>query len=325
MQNVSTFDELKRAPVWANVMASITRRMPIGKSRLIRMLFQGSNERFVGRMAEELGGYKFDCCLRDWIAREVFFAGCYEAQDSSFVRNILRTGMTFVDAGANWGFFTLMAAHLVGVSGKVVALEPDPRIFLKLKANVERNNLEQVQVFDMAAADRDSELIFAAHDESGENWGISRLIEGVSTTQKTFTVRSRPLDSLLDDAGLERVDLLKIDVEGAEDMVLTGMQAGLKSFRYRRILLELHPIELEERNHNIREVAEVLVAGGYRGFVLDYSQAGMRKAYYHPMLNFKEFIRPLDLTKIDRLTSPRSFQVANTHTIWLSPDQPDLI
>jgi FkbM family methyltransferase len=325
MQNVTTYDELKRAPVWANMVARLTRRMPIGKFRLIRMLFQGSNERFVGRMAEELGGYEFDCCLRDWIAREVFFAGCYEAQESSFVRNILRSGMTFVDAGANWGFFTLMAAHLVGISGKVIALEPDPRIFLKLKSNVERNNLEQVQVFDVAAADRDSELILTAHDESGENWGISRLIDKVSTTQKTFRVRSRPLDSLLDDAGLEGVDLLKIDVEGAEDMVLNGMEAGLKSFRYRRILLELHPIELAERRHTIREVAEFLIARGYKGFALDYSQAAMRKAYYHPMLHFREFVRPLNLMMVEGLTSLKPVKVANTHTIWLSPGQLDLI
>jgi FkbM family methyltransferase len=322
---VSTYDELKPAPIWANVVAAVTRRMPIGKSRLIRALFSGSNERFVGRTAEELGGYKFDCSLRDWIAREVFFAGCYEAQGSSFVRNSLRSGMNFVDVGANWGFFTLMAAHLVGVSGKVVALEPDPRIFLKLKSNVERNKLEQVRVFDVAAADRDSELILAAHDESAENWGISRLVEGGSKTQETFTVRSRRLDSLLDDAGLGSVDLLKIDVEGAEDMVLTGMEAGLKSYRYRRILLELHPNQLAERCHTVREVAEVLTARLYKGFALDYSQAATRKAYYHPMLDFREFIRPLDQMMVDGLTSLQSFKMPDMHTIWLSPDQIDQV
>jgi FkbM family methyltransferase len=322
---VSTYDELKPAPIWANVVATVTRRMPIGKSRLIQLLFHGSNERFVGKMAEELGGYKFDCSLRDWIAREVFFAGCYEAQESSFVRNSLRSGMNFVDVGANWGFFTLMAAHLVGASGKVVALEPDPRIFLKLKSNVERNKLEQVRVFDVAAADRDAELILAAHDESAENWGISRLVEGGSTMQETFTVRSRRLDSLLDDAGLGRVDLLKIDVEGAEDMVLTGMEAGLKSYRYRRILLELHPNQLAERCQTVREVAEVLTASRYKGFALDYSRAATRKAYYHHMIDFREFIRPLDQMMVEGLTGLRSIKMPDTHTIWLSPDQIDQI
>ena len=306
---------LKSAPLWARLAAGLTRRMPRAKSHIIEWLGRGSKQRFIARMAQELGGYSFDCSLRDLIARDVFFAGCFAAQELAFVRAVLRPGMSFVDVGANWGLFTLVAAHLVGQSGRIVALEPDPRILTKLKSNVERNHLSQVQVVGMAAADRDTNLTLAAHDHEGENWGISRLVEPGSTAQATFTVQARRLDSLLDECEVERVDLLKVDVEGAEDKVLSGMEAGLTRQRYRHILLELHAQQLAERDRTMQDVADTLMAKGYRGLALDYSPAGGRRAYYHPWAQVSEFIRPLEQAMHD--SAP--------HTIWFAPDQPSLV
>jgi len=263
-------------------------------------------------MAPELGGYSFDCSLRDLIARDVFFAGCFAAQEIAFVRAVLGPGMTFVDVGANWGLFTLVAAHLVGETGRIVALEPDPRILPKLKSNVERNHLRQVQVMEVAAADRDSALALAGHDHEGGNWGVSRLVEPGLVPQTTFTVQARRLDSLLDEAHVEVVDLLKIDVEGAEDRVLSGMEAGLRRRRYRCILLELHPQQLAERGRTAQGVADALLALGYNGRALDYSPAGVRRAYYHPWSRVSQFIRPLE----------EGMRDSSPHTIWLSPEEP---
>lgn len=307
--------ELKPAPAWANIAAGVLRRLPRGRSRVIEWVFRGSKRRFVGKMAKELGGHKFDCCLRDMLARQVFFAGCAATQEIAFLRGVLRPGMNFVDVGANWGLFTLVASHLVGESGRVVALEPDPRMLAKLRANVQRNGLSQVRVLEVAAADVDSNLILAAYDHGGENWGISRLVENAPTGQTTFKVVSRRLDALVDEAELQATDLLKIDVEGAEDLVLAGMRAGLVTHRYRRILLELHPLRLAERSRTMRDVAHVLTATGYQGYALDSSPNAVRRAYYHPWLHFSEFILPLE----------RGMHDASPHTLWLSPDLPGLI
>jgi FkbM family methyltransferase len=299
--------EPEAPPMWANLVARLTRRMPAGRYWLIHRLCHGRNRTFMGNMAGELGGFSFECCLRDSIAREVFFTGYYEPQESAFVRAALRPGMNFVDAGANWGFFTLMAAHLVGPLGKVVALEPDPRVFAKLKSNVERNHLDQVQILEVAAADNNSNLILAGHEEASDNWGISRLVESSNAASNVYTVRSRRLDAVLDEAGLGRVDLLKIDVEGAEDMVLAGMEAGLRNHRYRRILLELHPRQLAERGRTTEQVIGILKANGFKGYTLDHSPAVFRRACYHPELHFSEYIRPIE----------RISQDAWPHTLWI--------
>jgi len=324
--NISTFagahfggimhgDELKPAPLWANLAASLTRRMPRARYRLIERLCRGSSERFAAKMAKQLGGYTFDCSLRDRMARDVFFAGCFANQEVAFVRGVLKAGMCFVDVGANWGLFTLVASHLVGTSGRVVALEPDPRMFAKLTANVGRNHLHQVKLFELAAADCDSELVLAPHDQAGENWGISRLVEPDLTNAAAFHVRARRLDSLLNEAGVRTVELVKIDVEGAEALVLAGMEQGLRDYRYRRILLELHPVELAERRRTTRDVIAALLQRGYKGYALDNSEQAGRRAYYHPWLHFSEFIRPLD----EGMKNPQP------HTVWLSPDEPDLM
>jgi FkbM family methyltransferase len=311
--------ELSPAPAWAKITAGVTRRLPRGRSRFIKWLCRGSDRRFAGKMARQLGGCTFDCSLQDMVARNVFFAGCSAAQEIAFVRGTLKQGMKFVDVGANWGLFTLAAARWVGSSGRVIALEPDPRILPKLKSNIRRNGLNQARVLAVAAAERDSNLLLAAHDHAGENWGVSRLIEDSPAGQTTFTVQSRRLDSLLNEAEAEAaigaVDLVKIDVEGAEDRVLAGMEPGLSSHRYRRILLEFHPVQLKERGRNVNDIVNALLAKGYHGYSLDYSEAGIRRAYYHPWLHFSEFVRPLEQGMTD----------AQPRTIWLAEGEPALI
>ncbi len=308
------YQEPRPVPMWANILASILRRRPAVSYRVIHHLHKRSDCAFIARLPRELGGYRFHCSFRDHIACLVFFAGCYEAQESAFVRSRLKPGMNFVDVGANWGLFSLMAASLVGPTGKVVALEPDPRVFLKLKSNIERNQLEQVQAFQVAAADREAELLLAGHDGVTQNSGMSRLVESGGASAITFTVGSRRLDSLLDEAGLDTIDLLKMDVEGAEHMVLTGMEDGLKRFRYRCILLELHPLHPGETRPTLREITGLLLAKGYKGWALDFSFATTTRASYNPWQDYRKFIVPLD----------HAFTDPWPHTVWLAPSQPDL-
>jgi len=312
------YHDPRPAPLWLRLAGAVIRRMPVGRYRVISWLRRCPEKAFLVRTPRELGGDTFQFSFRDQIGCQVFLGGCYEPQESACVREILHPGMSFVDVGANWGFFTLMAAHLVGPSGKVIAIEADPRVFGRLKQNVARNRLRQVQVFDMAVADRNSTLTLAGHDEAAGNPGISRLVENGSTAPLTFSVRSCQLDSLLDEAGLDQVDLLKIDVEGAEDLVLAGMEEGLRSYRYRCIVLEVHPLQLAERRHTIGEVIEVLRRRGYRGYALDYFKA-LRKAHYKPWLHFSEFIVPLQGLEMNGLGNSLPNGINDLHTIWVSP------
>lgn len=143
------------APAWVRLAAVVIRHLPAARYRIMHRLCRQPPPSFLMSMPEDAGGYSFYCDLRDTISREVCFAGQYEPQETALVRSILRPGMSFVDIGANWGYFTLLAASLVGPDGIVLSLEPDPRLFPILQENLKRNHLDQVTALQVAAA-RDS-------------------------------------------------------------------------------------------------------------------------------------------------------------------------
>lgn len=129
-------------PAWVRFCSVLIPHLPAGRYRLTHWLRRYAPPEFLMPMRTELGGYTFVCNLRDSISREVCFTGYYEPQETALVRSILRPGMNFVDVGANWGYFTLLAASLVGERGRVLSLEPDPRLFRKLSGNITRSRRE---------------------------------------------------------------------------------------------------------------------------------------------------------------------------------------
>ena len=131
--------EIPSASIPARLAASIFSRLPMGRFRLAALYSQWNPNPFWGRMSATVGGAWFRCNPRESISRaDVYFTGRYEPQETAILRELLKPGMTFVDVGANWGYFTLVGAHLVGPSGRVISLEPEPRLFRLLVSNVAR-------------------------------------------------------------------------------------------------------------------------------------------------------------------------------------------
>jgi FkbM family methyltransferase len=271
--------ELPRAPLALRALAWLVRRLPAGRYRAMNLVRRGGP--FAARLPAEAGGGTFACDLRDLIAREAFFTGRYAPQETALLGALLRPGGTFVDVGANWGYFTLLAAHRVGDAGRVVALEPDPRLFRLLEENLLRSGAWNAVPLPLAAAERAGTLVLAGHDADAGNWGLSSLVAGTADEgARRFPVEAARLDDVLDELGIERVDLLKLDVEGAEDRALRGMEGGLARGRYRRVLVELHP-GLHPRGRALEDdVAALFRAAGWRGWRVDHSAAATRRAAY---------------------------------------------
>ena len=162
-------------PLWVGVAAQIIRALPAGRYRAMNWVAGRSAGPFVARMPPDLGGSKFRCDLSDPLMREVCFTGRYEPQETALLARLLGPGMTAVDVGANWGYFTLVAAHLVGPTGRVVSVEADPRAHDTLSWNVTSNGLTSVRVVAAAAADQVGTLSFAAYgsnSSAGANFGL---------------------------------------------------------------------------------------------------------------------------------------------------------
>jgi FkbM family methyltransferase len=163
--------------------------------------------------------------ISELIAQE----GQYEPQVAQVFKSRLKQGMTFIDVGANVGFFTLLAAHAVGRAGKVFAFEPNPINCLTLGKSLEANQWNHVRLYPLAAAARPSLYVYTPL--VGSNGQIQPIDLATETTlqPRQILVGGECLDNLIP-ADI-RPDMIKIDVEGAEHLVLQGAQRVLREHR----------------------------------------------------------------------------------------------
>lgn len=150
--------------------------------------------------------------------RGALFNPDYNVEELDFLRRHTPAGGAFVDVGANVGTYAMVLARHVGAGGKVIAIEPHPVTHARLAFNNSASGYTQVKLVAAAAGPSDGELLI---ETDGDNLGASHIVSG-EASRKAIKVPSLRLQRILDEAGVSRVDTLKIDVEGFEDRVLTG-------------------------------------------------------------------------------------------------------
>jgi FkbM family methyltransferase len=150
--------------------------------------------------------------------RGALFNPDYNLEELDFLRAHTPPGGVFVDVGANVGTYAMVLARHVGASGRVIAIEPHPVTHARLAFNRAASGLAQVHLVAAAAGPSDGELMI---ETDGDNLGASHIVSG-DRPGNAIKVASLRLQRILGDAGADRVDALKIDVEGFEDRVLTG-------------------------------------------------------------------------------------------------------
>ena len=166
------------------------------------------------------------------IGREIRESGTYEPHVVHQIRALLRPGNVFIDVGANIGFFSQLAAQLVGREGRVVAIEPlDKNVQLILRS-IDRNRFEHVEVHACAIADRTG-LVSMLTDAATSNGQASAGVRAA-----TLLAQTRTLDTVTRD--LPRIDVVKIDIEGFELAAWRGFSRGLATHRP-HVLTEFHP------------------------------------------------------------------------------------
>ena len=155
----------------------------------------------------------------------------------AYVERVLRTGMVMIDGGANLGIYTILASRLVGSSGRVLAFEPGDKSFRSLVENIALNQAENVRAFKRALADTSGAA--RLYHSGGGLVSYSLLPDGGSKTPFE-EIETTTIDDALAMERIERVDLLKLDVEGAEELALRGAEQLLARARP-MVLFELQP------------------------------------------------------------------------------------
>lgn len=187
--------------------------------------------------------------------RGALFNPDYNLEELDFLRSRTPTGGVFVDVGANVGTYALVLARHIGASGKVIAIEPHPVTHARLAFNRAASGFTQVDLVAAAAGPSDGELMI---ETDGGNLGASHVVSG-DRPGNALKVPSLRLQRILGEAGADRVDALKIDVEGFEDRVLTGFFKDAPQSLWPRAVV----IEHLSRNEWLEDCIADMRARGY--------------------------------------------------------------
>lgn len=154
-----------------------------------------------------------------------------------WLEGYLVTGMVVIDAGAHIGEYSLLCAHLAGPTGAVHSFEPDPRIYPLLLRNIDRSHMSHIRANNAAVADFEGEADFVLATDATES-SMTLLPRGQAGTRKPVAVTT--IDSYVSARQLPRLDVIKLDVEGAEVAALIGAERTLETLRPRLLFIECH-------------------------------------------------------------------------------------
>lgn len=191
-----------------------------------------ANRRLIGTQRNasytlaEMGKWSLMVDASDEDVGKHILAGQYEPHVTSVFESTLRPGMRVIDIGANIGYFSMLAAGLVGAEGSVVAFEPNPDNARMLEFSRRKNGFDHIRLYQTAASDTDGILVL---NSTYSNGTTSQPSEDVEALLAARTVPCLQLDQVL--LAGARVDFIKIDIEGAEYRALKGAEALLQRDR----------------------------------------------------------------------------------------------
>jgi FkbM family methyltransferase len=205
-----------------------------------------------------------------WVARNdhvgrPILAGKFEVAESAFFSRFLRAGMTVLDIGAHHGFYTLLASRKVGDTGKVFAFEPSNRERRALHRHIWLNQCKNVTIECVGLGKDETEADFyvVKDTETGCNSLRPPVIRGATTSSRVQIVR---LDEWIARHAPDRVDFIKLDVEGGELDVLRGSNNLLEKRPRPIIFIEVQDIRTEPWGYRAKEIIGYLAQKNYAWF-----------------------------------------------------------
>lgn len=228
----------------------------------------------------KLHGYEIDLDLSRWSERATYFLGrFYDLETQLLLTRILRPGDRFVDIGANIGMISLLGSRLVSPEGVVDAFEPNPRCAARIRSFIQRNAITNIRFHEAALGAVEGPMRLAVPlDNSGE--GTLTMLNppgaGPRRSVEFFDVPVRVGDEGLTSDTRSPV-VIKIDVEGFEYHVLSGLSQTLRAQRP-LVTTEVNPEHLARAGHTPGDLFVLMHAHGYEGHSLSLRRRGLHRA-----------------------------------------------
>jgi FkbM family methyltransferase len=208
----------------------------------------------------------------DNVEREIA-NGLWERKYIDFFSSSINKGDIFIDVGAYVGIFSLLASELVGSEGYVYSFEPIPINYERMTRNIELNKLENIKTYKIGLSDKEETLLInvpkqipAESTLCQNSW--TELAKGLKLDKMLINTKMIPFDLFYRNEGLNEINKVKIDVEGAELKVLKGMEKILMNLDDIQLFIEVTPPLVKQLGGSIEKLIQLLV---YCGFKTVYS------------------------------------------------------
>ncbi len=222
-----------------------------------------------GTVIKRIDGVNYELDLEEAIDNAMYYKGSREPDTSQALKVLCKPGYTVIDIGANVGSHSLPIANFVGLEGKVYAFEPVPWAVNKFKRNLELNNINNITLETIALSDmneKEVEMNFRASFKLGSKSGVGedgKINDGWWDECEHVKVRMETLDSYVSNHKIDRIDLIKLDVDGFEGKVIRGAFHALSRFKP-VLIMEIAPTWTEMRGDNMMDILSKLEEIGYK-------------------------------------------------------------
>lgn len=251
------------SPIFRSIAWYGTRLQHRGSHRIVDLLRRATGADIDAELTVARGGLRWQLNPADFVHQDVFWHGCKDRWDVWHIERLLDEGATIADIGSNFGYYALHLTHALGGNARALAFEPMPGNFARLSTNIALNGAAgQVQAFRCGLSDAPGEARMAPR--SGNSGSAQIGAHGADATVIPLDTLDRVWERAAG-AG-ERLDFVKIDVEGHEIHVLNGARGVIGRFRP-AVLIEVDPPRLAEAGSSPAALQAYFDALGYRAFV----------------------------------------------------------
>lgn len=205
--------------------------------------------------------------------------GIYEPLVTELFKREIKKGDVVLDIGAHIGYYTLLAAKLVGEKGKVFAFEPDPTNFGLLKRNVKTNGYKNVILVQKAISNKTEKIkLYLSKDNLGDH-----RIYNSHDGRQSIEIEAIRLDDYFKNHE-EGVDFIKMDIQGAEGSAIQGMPLILQGSKNVKIVMEFWPMGLRRSSIKPEECLESLVRCGFKLFNINEQKKRIEPITIHQLM-----------------------------------------
>lgn len=234
-------------------------------------------------------GHKMYVSARDKVITPTLLNhGVWEAYQTKIFKRVIKKGMNVVDVGANIGWYTLIAARLVGKKGKVYAFEPEPYNCAILRKNVQLNGYTNTVIEQKAVLNRCQRTrLYLANDNLGDH----RMFDSCNG-RKWITVQGITLDEYFRNRH-DRIDVIKVDIQGAEMAALLGMHRVIEANENLKLFVEFSPLLVRRSGFFPEDFIAKLSKYGFKFSVINYQKETLEHMHVDEIVESCEG-QPLD-------------------------------